>query len=214
MNFKIYPRFRDLIRRKSKNHIDETAPMLPEGWTYLRHGTGTGCWPLKENITIGIDAVTGEPIRYTIADDPGLAVVWREEALEMINLKDDDGGNVNKALGYSRHKPGIPLDVRIITKRDVEQEFPDLRILYDSEIDPVFSVTDDIKSLYYWHEYVLNGTKLKLLKQTSYDEITRTDGCNIWWYIPEKLAPYYQADCQRQANEKEGTLKSEKAWGK
>lgn len=157
-------------------------PILPEGWTFLIHGTSTAQWS-KETIENESFIVKG--------NEAGLYCVEREKAIE----NEKNGSNVSKLHSELKQKEGEKsIEIRCLIYKDLRrqkdrEEFSDK--LTEKEIN-------DINNYHVMKPYypaIPNNTKLIKVATTQFDEITKEDK-EIIWYIPENYLEHYKEDVE------------------
>lgn len=185
------------IKQVISNLIDEKGnPKLPEGWTYLIHGTNTSQW--NKEILEG-DSFVVKGI------EAGLYCVEKENAIE--NQK--TGSDVSKIHSQLKQQQGEKdFEIRCLIYKDLRrqkdrEEFAGR--LTQEEIDDVNRY--HTKKPYY--PSVPNGTKLIKLTTTEFDEITNSEK-EILWYIPEKYLNHYLKECGVKTKEKADNISVKK----
>lgn len=162
-------------------------PVIPRGWTYLKHGTNVVAWP-------NTDLARVERIEI----DRPLSVITREQAEEDRAA----GGGYNTTQTYSssegRQVEGMTLEEVRARSKPIE-----LRIVFfqnhaRSNKDPEFraSLDDDAMKLiakYYFNNlqqgrHPLIPSKTQLIRLGSAVE----DGRDVVYFIPENLVDLYQ----------------------
>lgn len=168
--------------------IDETGnPIMPEGWTFLTHGSSLDRW---DESLLGNDFVVGNgTVNGREAKGRPLCCVERDAA------KFDyarNGSNTAKAYGDNQQS----FEIRVLLYKNPR--------LGNGKIVRDKLNQDELKdvSKYYMyqggrHPAVPSGTKLVFLQNGDFDEITNTNGNNILWYIPEKYLEHYLEDVQK-----------------
>lgn len=167
-------------------------PILPRGWTYLRHGTCKTRWP--ENF--GQDFTVRGGMR-------GLSCVERKEALCAA------ASGFNTARGYAGKIS--PFEIRVLLYEDTGR----LRNENTEYIKQKLTKEElrEITSKYYnpsgdgQHPVVPNKTELIFLGQSSYDEISKTDGNIIFWYVPKQYLSHYRNDVKEISEQTKGLQK-------
>lgn len=167
--------------------IDKEDPVLPQGWTYLIHGSSMNRW---DSSVVGKDFIVGDSGGENGLRSFALSAIAREDA-----LKDQKRG-FNTTQGYAG-KDGA-FQIRVLFFKD--PRYGDTSASVTSQVN-----AEELKEInrYYGfqggrHPAVPNKTKLIALGETSFDEITQTDGQRIFWYIPEKFMGHYQQQISKQ----------------
>jgi hypothetical protein len=160
-------------------------PILPKGWTYLRHGSSIDRW---DNNVIGHNFIVGL-IKGNLSQDKPLCCIERKDAILDYNMR---GFDFAAAFG------GIidNFEIRVLFFEDVlrgkSQHSNYVKSLLDEE------ELKDIKAYYsfqdYRHPAVPVATKLVYLSTTYYNEITNEQDHPIFWYIPKKYLKHYKND--------------------
>lgn len=162
--------------------IDEKGnPKLPDGWTFLIHGTNTSQWnkdilESDEFVVKGIEA--------------GLYCVERDKAIE--NHK--SGSDVSKIHSQLKQQDGEDdFEIRCLI-------YKDLRRKKDQEAFAGRLTPEEIKDVNNYHipkpyyPAIPNNTKLIKLTTTEFDDITNSEK-KIVWYVPEKYLEHYIDEC-------------------
>lgn len=181
----------EIAQEKIKFRLDQKGnPILPEGWTFLTHGSSLEKWDAS---LLGNDFVVGNGIvnGHVVSGRP-LCCVERSVA-----KFDYERSGRNTAKDYGG-----------------QEQFFEVRVLFykNPRLGDGKTVRDklsqnEIKEIseYYMyqggrHPAVPTGTKLVFVKSADFDEITNTNGNNIFWYIPEKYLQQYLDDVQEIEN--------------
>ena len=179
--------------------LDEKGnPILPEGWTFLTHGSSFDRWDtslLGSNFIVGTGMANGEVLKNR-------ALCCVEKSVAQFDYK-RDGSNTAKSYGG---KEGS-FEIRVLFYKNP-------RLGSGKEVRERLN-SDQLKDVnkYYMyqggrHPAVPVGTKLLFLNNGDFDEITGTKGNNILWYIPEQYLEQYLEDARQYSidtNEKEAT---------
>lgn len=168
--------------------IDENGnPIMPEGWTFLTHGSSLDRW---DESLLGNDFVVGNGMvnNQKVKGRP-LCCVERDDA------KFDyarNGSNTAKAYGGNQQS----FEIRILLYKNPR--------LGDGKVVREKLNQDELKDItkYYMyqdgrHPAVPSETRLVFLQNGDFDEITNTNGNNILWYIPEQYLEQYLEDVQK-----------------
>ena len=167
--------------------LDENGcPVLPEGWTFLTHGSSLDRW---DTSLLGNDFIVGEGMangQNTIRKP--LCCVERHVA-----KFDYDRSGANTAQSYGGKHQAFQIRVlyycnpRTSDGRSVREKLSPEQI---SEINKCYMYQGGR------HPAVPAGTKLSFLTNGDFDEITNSNGNNILWYIPEQYLEAYLDDVQ------------------
>lgn len=164
-----------------KVKLDEKGnPIVPEGWTFLIHGTNMSQW--DKNIIEGDSFIVK-------GNEAGLYCVEKDIAIE--NAK--SGVSVSNLHSEINQKTGKEnFEIRCLIYKDLrrkkDREEYDNR-LTEEEIEDINNY--HVKKPYY--PAIPNKTKLVKIATTQFDEITREEK-NIIWYVPEKYLEHYIED--------------------
>lgn len=171
-----------LMKEKTiKIKVNEKGePVLPDGWTYLIHGSNTSQWNkniLKEDSFV----VKG--------NEAGLYCVEREKAIE----NEKSGSNVSELHSEINSKEGeSAFEIRCLI-------YKDLRRKKDREEFEGKLTSEEIEDINNYHinkpyyPAIPNKTKLIKIATTEFDEITNTEK-EILWYVPEDYLQHYIED--------------------
>lgn len=158
-------------------------PILPEGWTFLIHGTNTSQWK-EEQIQADVFIVKNRI-------EAGLFCVERDKAIK--NQK--DGSNVSELHSKIKEENGEKdFEIRCLI-------YEDLRMKQNQEKIKSKLTEEEIKDITNYHvlrpyyPVVPNNTKLIKIATTEFDDITKVDK-KILWYVPEKYLQHYMEDIQ------------------
>ena len=163
-------------------------PVIPEGWTYLRHGTGFDRWhkeDLEKGFTVGKFNELNKNISF------GLSCVERSVALN------DAKRGYNTAKNYGNKNNFFEIRVLIyqdsIRYKSENQAFLENRVVQE--------IREELFKNYYnnrfyggRHPVVPRNTELIYLGTSTYDEISNTEDHLIYWYVPLFLLNYYNED--------------------
>lgn len=155
----------------------QTSPPVPEGWTYLIHGSSMDRWDsslLGTDFTVGRGQVAG----HWYSHRP-LCCVERSDARFQYAR---DGSNTARTYGGKE----APFELRVLLPKDPrstgescsEEDRKDLFRYYSN--------------FHYRHPIVPAGTELRFLEKGTFDEVTNTDGHQIYYYVPERYANAYE----------------------
>lgn len=167
--------------------IDENGnPIMPEGWTFLTHGSSLDRW---DESLLGNDFIVGN----------GKEVKGRPlSCVERDNAKFDyarSGSNTAKAYGGKQQA----FEIRVLFYKN--PRLGDAKVVRDTLNQ---DEQKDVLKYYMYqggrHPAVPSGTRLVFLQNGDFDEITNTNGNNILWYIPEQYLEHYLEDVQKQNN--------------
>ncbi len=176
--------------------IDEKGnPIMPEGWTFLTHGSSLDRWDeslLGNDFVVGNGKANGQEVKGR-----PLCCVERDDAKFNYERR---GSNTAKAYGGKQQAFEIRIllyknprlgDGKVVREKLNQNELKDVTKYY---------IYQDGR-----HPAVPSGTKLVFLQNGDFDEITNTNGNNILWYIPEQYLEHYLEDIQKtkQINEYE-----------
>lgn len=161
-------------------------PVIPEGWTFLTHGSSLDRWDtslLGTDFIVGKGKVNGQEVKGR-----PLCCVERSDAKFNYERR---GSTTAKAYGGKQQS----FEIRVLFYKNPR--------LGDGKIVRDKLNQDEIKNVskYYMyqdgrHPAVPVGTKLVFVKSGDFDEITNTNGNNILWYIPEEYLQQYLEDVQ------------------
>ena len=161
-------------------------PVIPEGWTFLTHGSSLDRWDtylLGTDFIVGKGKVNGQEVKGR-----PLCCVERSDAKFNYERR---GSTTAKAYGGKQQA----FEIRVLFYKNPR--------LGDGKIVRDKLNQDEIKNVskYYMyqdgrHPAVPIGTKLVFVKSGDFDEITNTNGNNILWYIPEEYLQQYLEDVQ------------------
>lgn len=168
--------------------IDENGnPIMPEGWTFLTHGSSLDRWDeslLGSDFVVGNGKVNGREVKGR-----PLCCVERDVAKFDYARR---GSNTARAYGGNQQS----FEIRVLLYKDPS--------LGDGKVVRDKLNQDELKdvSKYYMyqggrHPAVPSGTKLVFLQNGDFDEITNTNGNNILWYIPEQHLEHYLEDVKK-----------------
>lgn len=164
--------------------IDENGnPIMPEGWTFLTHGSSLDRW---DESLLGNDFIVGN----------GKEVKGRPlSCVERDNAKFDyarSGSNTAKAYGGKQQA----FEIRVLFYKN--PRLGDGKVVRDTLNQ---DEQKDVLKYYMYqggrHPAVPSGTRLVFLQNGDFDEITNTNGNNILWYIPEQYLEHYLEDVQK-----------------
>lgn len=166
---------------------NDGSPKVPEGWTYLRHGSNMDKWDesmLENDFVVGDGFVAGQK-----ASNRPLCCVERDTAkYEYMQSK----GNAAESYG----KGNKPFEIRVLLYKDPFMGKSEDKAIVNEKLSE--DEKKDVHKYYMYqggrHPAVPTNTKLVYIKNTEYDEITGTDGNNIMWYIPEQYLEKYLED--------------------
>ncbi|MDD2203577.1 MAG: hypothetical protein PHD78_04310 [Bacilli bacterium] len=160
-------------------------PILPKGWTYLRHGSSIDRWNQKllgHDFIVG--AIDGKKINYN-----PLCCVERVDAIFDYNMR-----GFNTASTYGGINGNF--EIRVLFYEDINRG----KSKYSNYIKSILNENEinEIRKYYSFQEYrhpaVPIGTELIYLSTTDYDEITNTQDNTIFWYIPRKYLKHYKSE--------------------
>lgn len=168
--------------REIKIKLNEKGePLLPNGWTFMIHGSNTSQWN-KEVLNSDSFVVKG--------NEAGLYCVEKDKAIE----NQRNGSNVSKMHSEKNQKEGEKnIEIRCLIYKDLRRQ-KDREQFLGKLTDEEINVVNEFHTNKPYYPAIPNGMKLIKIAQTEFDEITQEDK-DIIWYIPEKFLEHYQEDC-------------------
>ena len=160
-------------------------PVLPKGWTYLRHGSSIDRWNVN---VLGHNFIVGD-INGKINHFKPLCCVEKNDAVFDYNMS-----GYNTAASYGGINGNF--EIRVLFYEDVIRR----KSKYSDYVKSLLNEEElkDIRKYYSFQEYrhpaVPVTTELIYLSTTDYDEITNTQDNTIFWYIPKKYLKHYKED--------------------
>lgn len=169
---------------------DMGNPIMPEDWTFITHGSSLDRWNpdlLGSDFVVGTGKVNGKELKGI-----PLCCVERTDAKFSYERY---GRNTAKTYGGKQQA----FEIRVLLYKNP-------RLSVGKSVREKLNPEEIKKILKYYmyqdgrHPAVPAGTKLTFLKNTDFDEITNTNGNNIFWYIPEQYLQQYLNDVQQMQN--------------
>lgn len=167
-------------------------PLIPMGWTYLRHGTNLSKWnldTLQDGFVIG--EING---KKTYMD---LSCVVREDAIRDAERGYDTASNYGGEGG---------IEIRVLVYIDSSvPKYPECEYVKEAVSKEAL---DKLTEGYCWnrmsrnyqrHPIVPSGEKMEFLSVSYENEITRNNDQALFWYVPEFLLELYKKNCLNQS---------------